>query len=138
MSWWKRTPADAAPKPAGHKVSDGSLQAHLGQLATADTVAFGGVGVAATLLPVTTAYLALREVLPRRGEELRPGLGRLLDTATPAGRVYAAELLSLIDETAGQAAWRRLAGESGEVSTFVGCIMGRTTLGRYATDRLSA
>jgi hypothetical protein len=63
-------------------------------------------------------------------------LERLLDTATPAGRIYAAELLTHIDAAAGRAAWQRLAAHDVEVSTMNGCIMGKTTMRRYAEDRL--
>jgi hypothetical protein len=112
------------------------LDVQLGELARADTVAFGGVGIAGTLLPATQAYFSIEEALPLHKRELRPRLERMLDSATPAGRIYAAELLNHVEAAAGQAAWRRLADQHAEVSTFSGCIMGKTTLHRYATDRL--
>jgi hypothetical protein len=121
------------------------------RLAKAGTVAFGGVGIAGTTLPETASYFAIRERADagqadagqagagRAGAgraELRPALERLLTTATPAGRVYAADLLSHLDPVAGQAAWRQLAAQPGEVSTFTGCLMGRTTLAEYARGRI--
>jgi hypothetical protein len=108
----------------------------LDHIAKADTVAFGGVGIAGTLMPATQAYFELEESLLQDTDELRPQLERLLDTATPAGRVYAAELLTRVEAAAGRAAWQRLAGQDVEVSTMSGCIMGKTTLRRYAEDRL--
>jgi hypothetical protein len=105
-------------------------------LAGADTLAFGGVGIAGTLLPATKAYFAVEEGLRQHGDELRPRLEALLDRATPAGRIYAAELLTHADAAAGKAAWHRLEGGSDPVTTFSGCIMGSTTLGRYAAERL--
>lgn len=117
------------------------LDEALDEIAKADAVAFGGVGIAGSLLPATQAYFALEEALPLHKAELRPRLGRLLDSATPAGRIYAAELLDHVDATAGRAAWERLAAQRNadltQVSTYSGCIMGKTTLGRYAADRLS-
>jgi hypothetical protein len=114
----------------------GPLDEQLDEIAKADTLAFGGVGVAGTLLPATQAYFALEEALHHRKEELRPRLERLLSRATPAGRLYAAELLNHVDAEVGRAAWQRLAGQTAEVKTFSGCFMGKTTVGRYAADRL--
>jgi hypothetical protein len=104
-------------------------------LAKAETVAFGGVGIASQILPATQAYFDLAENLD---PQLRPKLERLLDKATPAGKVYAAALLSKLDPEAGRRAWQRLARERTPVSTFTGCIMGRTTLSEYASARLNA
>jgi hypothetical protein len=108
----------------------------LDEIAKADTLAFGGVGIAGTLLPATRAYFTVEEGLRRHGAALRPQLEKLLGSATPAGRLYVAELLTHVDADAGQAAWKRLAGESGDVRTFTGCIMGSTTVSRYAGQRL--
>jgi hypothetical protein len=105
-------------------------------LADADTLAFGGVGIAGTLLPATKAYFAVEEALRQHGTALRPRLQTLLGRATPAGRVYAAELLTHADAAAGRSAWEQLRGQSGEIKTFNGCIMGSTTVGRYAEERL--
>ena len=113
-----------------------TIDEQLAEIAKADTLAFGGVGVAGTLLPATQAYFALEEALPSRKAELRPRLERLLDRATPAGRIYAAELLNHVEAEVGRAAWQRLAGQNAEVKTFSGCFMGKTTVGRYAADRL--
>jgi len=86
-------------------------------LAEADTLAFGGVGIAGSLLPATKAYFAVEEGLRQHGADLRPRLEALLDRATPA-------------------AWLRLEAEDAEVRTFSGCIMSSTTVGRYAAERL--
>jgi hypothetical protein len=107
----------------------------LRQLAQADVVAFGGVGFAGTTLPVTEAFHALADEVGRHGEALRPRLERLVATATPAGKVYAATLLDRIDPVAGREAWRRLSRDRSPVNTFTGCIAGRTTLAEYAAGR---
>jgi len=112
------------------------FDAELRHLAEADTLAFGGVGIAGTLLPVTRSYTTLQEALRLHGGRLRQPLERLVGKATPAGRVYAAELLTRIDAAAGHEAWRRLARQTDEVKTFAGCVMGSTTVGDYAIDRL--
>jgi hypothetical protein len=108
------------------------LAGHLRVLAAADVVAFGGVGFAGQVLPVTTAYDAVADGLTA---DLRPELERLLDRATPAGRVYAATLLGRLDTAAGDDAWRRLAADDSPVDTFTGCVKGRTTVAGYAAAR---
>jgi hypothetical protein len=104
-------------------------------LAKADTVAFGPVGFAARTLPATEAYDRLAEV---RDPGLRPKLERLVAKATPAGKVYAALLLRRLDPEAGRRAWQRLAADRAEVSTFSGCVGGRTTLAEYAAAQLTS
>jgi hypothetical protein len=108
-------------------------QALLGQLAQAHTVAYGGVGVAGTMLPETTAYYTLLEL---RDHGLRPDLEQLVANATPAGKVYAARLLAALDQAAGRAAWQRLAADGSPLATMSGCIPARTTLAEYATTHL--
>jgi hypothetical protein len=106
------------------------------ELATADVVAFGGVGLAGQVLPPTRAYQAIEAVLPERAEAVRPRLDWLLDNGTAAGRAYAATLLGSLDPEAARAAWRALRGDRAELTTFSGCLMDRTTLGEYASARL--
>jgi hypothetical protein len=127
MAWWKRS-ATSVDAP--------SVDEYLKRVAQASSVAFGGVGVAAAVLPETEAYFALEEALPTRAGELRAKLERLLDSATPAGKIYAAELLTRIDPAAGKAAWTRLTGDDSDVQTFNGCLMRKTTVSRYAAERL--
>jgi hypothetical protein len=104
------------------------LELHLQELEKAEVVAFGGVGFAGEVLPVTQHYFAVAENL---SPELRPRLDRLLDRATPAGRVYAALLLARLDSEAGNDAWHRLEGDRSPVETFSGCVKARTTLAAY-------
>jgi hypothetical protein len=125
VRWRSRPAPDAEPDAAEQ----------LRRLAEAGSVAFGGVGIAATILPETAAYHALAALADRRGAELRPGLERLVATATPAGKVFAATLLARVDPVAGRGAWRRLAGDRSPVQTFSGCIMGQTTLAEYAANQ---
>jgi hypothetical protein len=114
---------------------DKRYDAPLAALRTATTLAFGPVGIAARTLPATQAYLDLAEAVD---DGLRPALEELLGEATPAGRVYAAALLGRLDPAAGRAAWQRLAADRAELSTFQGCVGGRTTVARYATAQLDA
>ena len=112
------------------------LAAAIEELYRAETVAFGPVGVAGSLLPVTEAYRRVEAALAEHPEEVRAQLDRLLATGSPAGKVYAAALLDRLDPVAGRAAWERLRDDPAEVPTFTGCVMGRTTLREYAEDRL--
>jgi hypothetical protein len=107
-------------------------------MAGADTLAFGGVGIASTLLPVTEAYLQVEQALSERPHDVRRRLDWLLDHGSPAGRAYAATLLEGIDPAAARAAWTALRADGSEFTTFSGCVMGRATLGQYASERLAA
>lgn len=105
-------------------------------LETAGTVAFGPVGIAGTTLPETRAYDELAEAGRGDPASLVPHLEKLVRTASPAGRVYAAEVLDRLDPAAGRRAWERLSGETGEFMTMHGCVGGRSTLAEYASGRL--
>jgi hypothetical protein len=113
----------------------GRYDKQLKELERAPTLAFGPVGIAPHTLPATEAYWELAEA---HDPELRRRLEKLLDRATPAGKVYAAKLLAGLDPAAGRRAWERLAGKPDKISTFSGCIMGQTTLAEYAADQLDA
>ncbi|MBQ0904273.1 hypothetical protein [Micromonospora sp. U21] len=114
------------------------LGAAADELVGADTLAFGGVGFAGEVLPVTEAYHRVEAALDDHPEEVRRQLDRVLAEGSPAGRAYAATLLERIDPTAARAVWTSLRDDPTEFTTFVGCVMGRTTLGDYATRRLAA
>ncbi|RKN28547.1 hypothetical protein [Micromonospora musae] len=107
------------------------------ELARADTLAFGGVGFAGTLLPVTEAYGTVEAVLAEQPEVVREQLDRLLTHGSPAGRAYAATLLEQVDPAAARAAWTVMRGDPGEFTTYSGCLMGRSSLGEYAAGRLT-
>jgi hypothetical protein len=117
---------------------DRELDAAIKEMAKADTLAFGGVGIASTLLPVTEAYLQVEQALSERPDDVRRRLDWLLDHGSPAGRAYAATLLERIDPAAARAAWTALRADGSEFTTFSGCVMGRATLGQYASERLAA
>jgi hypothetical protein len=116
----------------------GSIAAAARELASAEVVAFGGVGLAARILPVTEAYRTIQEALPERADDVRPHLAWLLANGSPAGKAYAATLLAGFDPEAARAAWGSLSHEPAEFTTFHGCIMDRTTLAQYATSQLTA
>jgi hypothetical protein len=101
-------------------------------LGNAGMVAFGGVGIAGSVLPETAAF----DTLAGAGPAARAALERLLDTATPAGKVYAATALDRIDPDAGRAAWRRLRDDQSEITTASGCLIDRNTVGQYAAEQL--
>jgi hypothetical protein len=111
-----------------------SLTAAVRQLAKADVLAFGGVGLAGRILPATEAYLDLAHRLGH-DDKVRPQLAWLLAKGSPAGKAYAATLLQELDPAAGRAAWRSLTKDRSEFTTFSGCVMGRTTLAEYAAGR---
>jgi hypothetical protein len=117
---------------------DRELEAAIKELAGADTLAFGGVGIASTLLPVTAAYLRVEQALAERPDEVRRRLDWLLDHGSPAGRAYAATLLERVDPAAAHAAWTSLRTDDREFTTFSGCVMGRAPLSQYASERLAA
>ncbi|MFF5176903.1 hypothetical protein ACFY2Q_02595 [Micromonospora sp. NPDC000316] len=119
------------------KAWERELGAAVDQLMTADTLAFGGTGFAGTLLPVTEAYLAVEAAQGDHPDEVRHHIDRLLTKGSPAGRAYAATLLERIDPAAARAAWTSLRDDPTEFTTFVGCVMGRSTVGDYATQRLA-
>lgn len=95
-------------------------------------VAFGGVGFAGTVLPETTAF----EVLAAAGPGIRPKLEKLLASATPAGKIYAATALQRIDPDAGAAAWRRLAEDHSDVTVGSGCLVDKRSVSQYASEQL--
>lgn len=119
---WKKDPVVAAVR----------------ELAQADVVAFGGVGLVGRILPATEAYLAVADAVDRDPDKVRGELDWLLANGSPAGRAYAATLLDQLDPAAGRDAWLLLSGEPGELTTFQGCIMDRTTLAEYAGSRTGA
>ncbi|BCJ59290.1 hypothetical protein [Micromonospora endophytica] len=119
------------------KKKDSGLAAAIARLTQAETVAFGGVGLAGSLLPETEAYQQVAAATAEQQGEVRDQLDRLLCTGTPAGRVYAAVLMEQLDPAAGGAAWTRLRDDPAELHTMTGCLMGTTTVGEYAGERLA-
>ncbi|WP_406039227.1 hypothetical protein OG799_27995 [Micromonospora sp. NBC_00898] len=116
---------------------DRELDAAVKELAKADTLAFGGVGIASQILPETDAYRHVERALDEHPEQARKKVDWLLQHGSPAGKAYAATLLDRVDPEAGRAAWTRLRDDAGEFTTFSGCVMGRATLRGYATERLA-
>jgi hypothetical protein len=111
-----------------------SLTAAVRELAKADVLAFGGVGLVGRILPATEAYLEVADALGD-DHKVRPQLAWLLANGSTAGKAYAATLLQELDPAAGREAWRSLLKDKSELTTFSGCIMGRTTLAEYAAGR---
>ncbi|MFJ6196792.1 hypothetical protein [Micromonospora sp. NPDC092111] len=120
----------------GKRSGDRELDAAIAELAGADTVAFGGVGFAGTLLPVTEAYRRVEEAFAARPEQARRQVDWLLRHGSPAGRAYAATLLEAVDPAAARDAWTALRDDDAEFTTFTGCVMGTASLRWYAAERL--
>ncbi|MGC4849288.1 hypothetical protein ACLQ3F_18755 [Micromonospora sp. DT15] len=120
------------------KAWERELGAAVDELVAAETLAFGGVGIAGTLLPVTEAYHRVEAALSDHPDEVRRQLDRVLVDGTPAGRAYAATLLERVDPETARATWTSLRDDPSELTTFVGCVMDRETLGTYASRRLAA
>ncbi|MFV2102531.1 hypothetical protein [Micromonospora sp. LOL_024] len=116
---------------------ESELARAVSELAHAGTLAFGGVGIAGSVLAETEAYQRIVAALTDQPDEVRDLLDRLLTTGTPAGRVYAASLLERLDPVRGRAAWTVLRGDTTQLSTATGCVMGSTTVGEYATERIA-
>ncbi|MFF5172491.1 hypothetical protein ACFY3U_07645 [Micromonospora sp. NPDC000089] len=116
---------------------DKELDAAVKELAAADTVAFGGVGFASQVLPVTEAYRHVERVLDERPEDGRKKVDWLLRHGSPAGRAYAATLLERVDPAAAREAWTGLRDDKGELTAFTGCVMNKSTLREYAAERLA-
>lgn len=112
------------------------LDAAVRELAGADVVAFGGVGIAGSTLPATAAYRLLEQALPTHADQVRRQVAWLLEQGSPAGKAYAATLLGRFDAVAGRTAWEALRGSGEEFTTFTGCVMGRTSLADYAAAQL--
>lgn len=112
---------------------DPEIDAAFDELCRAQSVAFGGVGIANTRGPATNAFFKIRAA----GPQCLQSIHRLLDLASPAGRVYAATLLTAIDLAAGRRAWERLATQDDLVERFRGCVLDRTSLSQYASDELA-
>ncbi|MGC5028398.1 hypothetical protein [Micromonospora sp. DT229] len=113
------------------------LAAAMAALAEAETLTFGGVGLAGTMLPETEAYQHIEQAAADRPEEVRGQLERLLSAGSPAARVYAATLLERLDPQAGQVAWERLRADPAPLQTATGCVLDTTTVGAYAANRLA-
>ncbi|MEU3452668.1 hypothetical protein ABZ671_03555 [Micromonospora sp. NPDC006766] len=121
----------------GFEERDQELDAAVRELASADTLAFGGVGIAGTLLPATAAYQQVERALKENPAEARQQVDWLLEHGSPAGKAYAAASLDTVDRELGRVAWTRLRDDAGELTTFTGCLMDQTTLGAYAAGRLA-
>lgn len=114
-----------------------AIAAAVRELAEADVVAFGGVGIAGRILPATEAFWAVEEALPEHAEDVRPQLAWLLANGSAAGKAYAATLLARFDSAGARSAWESLVTDRSEFTTFSGCVMNRTTLGEYAAAHVA-
>lgn len=104
------------------------------ELIAARLLAFGGRGVTGAVDSSTVAY----RYLGRLGVHALPLLERVIEEGTPAGRAYAATLVSELDDQAGRAAWERLADQSGQIRCYRGCVCEELSLGEYARRSLRA
>jgi hypothetical protein len=125
--------SEAAPTPA-------QLDAAYRDLIKADVVAFAGVGLRGHLLEPTLAYRTVRRAIAigqGGAAAVKPKLEHIMRAGTPAGKVYAAVLMREVDPAAARTFWKSVSGESTPISTFIGCVRGRTTVAQFAEDQLS-
>jgi len=108
--------------------------AALAEIQQAGMLAFGGIGFASRMPAEAEAYYTLRDAISD-GADLRAELTRLVEQATPAGRLYAAQLLEQVDPAAAAQAWQQLSGDQAEVQTGAGCIIDATTVAEYAAGK---
>ena len=104
------------------------------ELIAARLLSFGGRGFAGAVDSSTVAY----RYLGRLGAHALPLLERVIEEGTPAGRAYAATLVSELDDQAGRAVWERLADQPGRVRYYRGCVCEELPLGEYARRSLRA
>lgn len=114
-------------------VADPEFDAAFAELVRAQSVAFGGVGIANIEGPESKAFWKIRE----SGAAYLPSIHRLIVEATPAGRVYAATLLTAIDQLAGRRAWEHLATQDDAIGTGAGCLVKATRVSEYAIGQLA-
>lgn len=112
--------------------ADKDVDAAFVTLAASNRVLFGGFGFTGEITDVTLAYRTVRAT----GNAHRGRIQWLLEHATPAGKVYAATLLSEIDPAAGKKAWERLTEETGSFQTGGGCVIRQVSVAQYARDEL--
>jgi hypothetical protein len=105
----------------------------LDAIRTADLLVFGSYGFAAVTLPSASAYLYLAGA----GRRVSRGVYDVLQNGTPAGRIYAAHLLTSVDPDYGRSVWRWLSEQPGGMETGSGCSVSVITIGEYARDQLS-
>jgi hypothetical protein len=117
-------------QPGGTAMDDSEARR---ELISARLLSFGGRGVTGAVDSSTVAY----QHLGQRGAHVLPLLERVIEEGAPAGRAYAATLLSELDGHAGRAAWERLVDQSGQVRYYRGCVCEELTLGEYARRSLS-
>ncbi|MDT5174626.1 MAG: hypothetical protein QOG37_1877 [Mycobacterium sp.] len=114
-------------------VADPEIDAAFDELAKSQSVAFGGVGFANIEGPASIAFSKIRAA---SASYLKP-LHRLLIEASPAGRVYAATLLTAIDQEAGRRAWEHLATQDEALEVCTGCLVNTARLSEYAIKQLA-
>lgn len=112
--------------------SDKDVDAAFVVLAAAGMVAFGGIGITGAVSEVTQAFRTIKAT----GAEHRGRIQWLLEHASPAGKVYAATLLSELDPQAGRKAWEQLVDDTGTFQTGMGCVIGTGTVSDYARREL--
>ena len=104
-------------------------------LGAADTLAFGGVGIAGAVLPETRAFVMLSA--SERLAAYEPELRRLVRDGSPAGRIFAARLLARLHPH-DTATWAHLFQDTAVVMTAAGCIFEQKTVQESAADLLRA
>jgi hypothetical protein len=108
------------------------MPAYLTMLLEANTLDDRAIGVAAAK---TQTYAAFEQALLAR-DSIRPEVETILQQGTPAGRIYAALLLSNFDAKAGKSALEQLQSEQIEVTRRSGCEVFVIRVSQVATEIL--
>lgn len=105
---------------------------YLEALTQADTLDDPAVGIAGQK---SETYQAFEQAMAA-GNTIRPELEKMLQQATPAGRLYAALLLMKLDRKAGKQALKQLQADQATVIRFSGCLRLPMTVSQAAAQVL--
>jgi hypothetical protein len=105
------------------------IEQRLQELERAGEVVFGDAGRGPETSRLTSAYEGVAE---RLAPTLRSRLERMLDRASPAGRLYGAMLLNRLDPEAAEDAWDRLSSDESIVEASHGYLRTRTKVAELA------
>jgi hypothetical protein len=108
------------------------LPEHLLLLTQAKVLNSSAIGAAAVRTELYKAF----ERAAVDGDSIRPQLETMVQSATPAGRIYAAILLRKIDRLAGETALKQLQSDQASVTYWSGCMGENYKVGELATKIL--
>src|SRR5262249_36261161 len=126
----------ARPAPAKFKkIKENRIMARpefLEKLSKAEHLDDSAIGYAAQR---SDTFKAFEQALSS-GSEIRADLYRLVEEASPAGRIYAAILISQFDKEAGNKVFEALKSDGATVNYRSGSLVEKRTVGELASDLL--